>query len=77
MASAKTDILLSGEEIYEALKRRLEAQYRGAYVMINLRDGQFVVGETTSDVHSKFIAQFGADAAGWCTRIGVSVFATL
>jgi len=65
-----------GKEIYHSLKERLESQHYGSYVMIDPRTEQYVLGTTTSEVHSKFIQRFGIDAPGWCTRIGASVFAT-
>jgi hypothetical protein len=65
-----------GKEIYRSLKEKLESQHYGSYVMIEARTEQYVLGATTSEVHSKFIERFGIDAPGWCTRIGVSIFAT-
>jgi hypothetical protein len=64
------------KEIYRSLKERLESQHFGAYVMIDPQAEQYVLGATTSEVHSKFIERFGIDAPGWCTRIGISAFAT-
>ena|SRR5712691_10247875 len=73
--ASPTDIR-DGREIYLSLREALESEYYGSYVMIDTRTGQYVLGATTSEVHAKFLERFGIDAPGWCTRIGVSVFAT-
>jgi hypothetical protein len=67
----------SGEEIYRSLRETLEDRCYGSYVMINTETEEYVLGSTTSEAHANFMERFGAEAPGWCTRIGVSVFATL
>jgi hypothetical protein len=66
-----------GAAQYDRIKDELEKDHRGDYVMINTDTSEYVVAPTTSTVHAAFIEKFGADAPGWCTRIGISVFATL
>jgi hypothetical protein len=66
----------SGTALYDAMRRQLEKNYYGAYVMINTATADYVVAPTTSQVHAAFIKKFGETAPGWCTRIGASVFAT-
>lgn len=66
----------SGEALYERLRESLERSHFGSYVMIHLETREYVVDRTMSAVHEKFIAKFGEDAPGWCTRIGISAFAT-
>jgi IrrE N-terminal-like domain len=65
-----------GEDYYKSIRVTLEKDHYGSYVMIHLETAEYVVSETTSRVHTKFIERFGESAAGWCTRIGASVFAT-
>ena len=69
------DVIRDGRQIYRALKDKLEREHYGSYIMIHPPTKQYVLGTTTSEVHSRFMKRFGADAPGWCTRIGVSVFA--
>jgi hypothetical protein len=45
--------------------------------MINTDTSDYIVAPTISQVHTAFIERFGEDAPGWCTRIGVPVFATI
>lgn len=72
-AALSTD---SGEVLYRSMQETLERDHLGAYVIINTETAEYVIGSTTSEVHTEFIDQFGEDAPGWCTRIGASVFAT-
>ena len=65
-----------GEKRYGQIRAELEATHFGWYAMINTNTEEFVVGSSTSNVHDLFIKKFGASAPGWCTRIGVSVFAS-
>ena len=67
----------SGEAQYDRIRGELEKDHYGDYEMINTDTSEYVVAPTTSAAHAAFIEKFGADAPGWCTRIGVSVFATL
>jgi predicted transcriptional regulator len=71
------DLAEIGERRYDAIKENLERDHFGAYVMINTDTSDYVVAPTTSEVYAAFIERFGEDASGWCTRIGVSVFATI
>ena len=66
----------SGSAQYDVIRRELEKNYYGAYVMINTATADYVVAPTTSQVHAAFIKKFGETAPGWCTRLGASVFAT-
>ncbi|HLH98012.1 MAG TPA: hypothetical protein VKW08_23135 [Xanthobacteraceae bacterium] len=68
--------LQTGAQLYEPLRAALERENFGSYVMINTSSAEYVLGQTTTEVHTKFIERFGDDAPGWCTRIGASVFAT-
>src|SRR5882724_3680430 len=69
------DVIRDGRAIYRTLKEKMENEHFGSYVMIHPPTKTYVLGATISQVHSRFIERFGADAPGWCTRIGVSVFA--
>jgi hypothetical protein len=71
------DIVEIGKRRYASIKENLERDHFGAYVMINTATSDYVVGLTTSEVHAAFIERFGENAPGWCTRIGVSIFATI
>jgi hypothetical protein len=64
-------------KIYARIKAALERDHFGDYVMINTDTSDYVVAPTTSEVHAAFIERFGERAPGWCTRIGISVFATV
>jgi hypothetical protein len=75
--AAKPRAPKSGEARYDRIRGELEKDHFGDYVMINTDTCEYVVAPTTSAVHAAFIEKFGADAPGWCTRIGISVFATL
>jgi hypothetical protein len=66
-----------GKRQYASIKENLERDHLGAYVMINTDTSDYVVAPTTSQVYAAFNERFGEDAPGWCTRIGVSVFASL
>jgi hypothetical protein len=66
----------TGQAQYAHLRKVLERDHFGSYVMINTETAEYVVAATTSEAHSKFIERFGENAPGWCTRIGASVFAT-
>ena len=61
---------------YASMKEELEKNHYGSYVMINVDTLEYVVAQTASMVHAKFIEKYGEDQHGWCTRIGVSAFAT-
>lgn len=74
---ALRDLAEIGKRRYAAIKENLERDHFGAYVMINTDTSDYVVAPTTTQVHSAFIEKFGEDASGWCTRIGVSIFASL
>jgi hypothetical protein len=65
-----------GPRTYSRLRPALERDHFGSYVMINTDTAEYVVAATTSEAHAAFIERFGESAPGWCTRIGVSVFAT-
>jgi hypothetical protein len=67
---------LAGEALYGSIRKSLEQNHFGSYVMINTDTAEHVIGPTTSQVHAEFIGRFGEQAPGWCTRIGASVFAT-
>ncbi len=67
----------SGEKIYESIRKELEKKNFGSYVVINTDTTEYVVAPTTIAALEKFIERFGQNAPGWCTRIGVSVFATV
>jgi predicted metal-dependent phosphoesterase TrpH len=71
------DLAEIGKRRYAPLKENLERDHFGAYVMINTDTSDYVVAPTTSEVYAAFVERFGEDASGWCTRIGVSVFATI
>jgi hypothetical protein len=71
------DLAAIGKRRYDAIKGIMERDHFGAYVMINTDTSDYVVAPTTSQVYAAFLERFGEDASGWCTRIGVSVFATL
>lgn len=60
MSVANSDALPNGEDVYHALKEQLEREYYGAYAMIDLRGGEYVIGNTMSEVHGKFIVRYGA-----------------
>jgi hypothetical protein len=64
-------------KVYARIKAALERDHFGAYVMINTETSGYVVAPTTSQAHAAFIERFGEDAPGWCTRVGISAFATL
>ncbi len=59
------------------LARQLEPAHTGEYVMIDIRSRRYVIGPTISAVHREFIETFGADASGYCLRVGASPFATV
>ena len=71
------DLAEIGKRRYASIKENLERDHFGAYLMINTDTSDYVVAPTTSQVYAAFTKRFGEDASGWCTRIGVSVFATL
>jgi hypothetical protein len=64
-------------KIYARIRPALERDHFGDYVMINTDTSEYVLAPTTSEVQAAFIEKFGEDAPGWCTRIGISVFATI
>ena len=75
--AAKPESAVSKVETYYAsIREELEKRHYGSYVMINIDTLDYVIAQTASMTHAKFIEKFGEDAHGWCTRIGVSVFAT-
>lgn len=61
---------------YASMQQQLESRYYGSYIMFNIETLDFVVAPTASMTHAKFIEKFGETGRGWCTRIGVSAFAT-
>ena len=61
---------------YELVRDELEKHHFGSYVVINMDTTEYVVAPTTTAALEKFVERFGKNAPGWCTRIGVSVFAT-
>jgi Zn-dependent peptidase ImmA (M78 family) len=65
-----------GKKHYDSIRDTLEQNHFGQFVMINVDTAEYVVSETTSQVHAKFVERFGEDAAGWCTRVGASIFVT-
>jgi hypothetical protein len=69
-----TEILDRSEE-FSLIAKRLEPEHLGKYLMIDVQSGAYVLASTISDVHGKFIEKFGAEAAGYCLRIGASPFA--
>jgi hypothetical protein len=71
------DLAAIGERRYASLKENLERDHFGAYVMINTATSDYIVASTISEVDAAFTERFGEHAPGWCTRIGVSVFATI
>ena len=75
-AQAKPRLRQTGEARYRVIRKALERDHFGSYVMINTDTCDYVVGPTTSQVHAAFIDRFVENAPGWCTRIGASVFAT-
>jgi hypothetical protein len=64
-----------GQRRYDSIREVMERDHFGAYVMINTDTSDYVVAPTISQADAAFIERFGEDAPGWCTRIGVSVFA--
>lgn len=66
----------SAEQHYASIREELERRHYGSYVMINVDTLQYVIAGTASATHAKFIKMFGENQHGWCTRIGVSAFAT-
>ena len=75
--AAKSESAVSTVETYYAsIREELETRHYGSYVMIDTNTLGYVIAQTASMTHAKFIEKFGEDAHGWCTRIGVSVFAT-
>jgi hypothetical protein len=71
------DIAAIGERRYASLEENLERDHFGAYVMINTETSDYIVAPTLLQVHTAFIERFGEHAPGWCTCIGVPVFATI
>jgi len=71
------DLAEIGKRRYASIKENLERDHFGAYVMINIDTSDYVVAPTTTEVYAAFIERFGEDASGWCTRIGVSIFASI
>lgn len=57
------------------IARSLDREHHGEYVMVEMAGRNFVVAPTISEVHRKFIESFGAQADGFCLRIGASPFA--
>jgi hypothetical protein len=55
--------------------RALEGEHRGEYLMVEMASRNFVVAPTASEVHRRFLEEFGAQADGFCMRIGASPFA--
>jgi hypothetical protein len=74
-APAATPVL-AGAQLYESRRASLEREHFGSYVMINTSTAEYVVGQTTTEAHTRFVERFGENAPGWCTRIGASVFAS-
>jgi hypothetical protein len=66
-----------GKRRYASLKETLERDHFGAYVMISTTTSDYIVAPTMLEVDAAFTERFGEDAQGWCTRIGVPVFATI
>jgi Zn-dependent peptidase ImmA (M78 family) len=60
---------------HETLLATLERDHIGEYVMINTDTQEYVLAESISQVHAKFLKRFGETAPGQCVRIGASVFA--
>ncbi|MEA2836767.1 MAG: hypothetical protein QOD89_1317 [Bradyrhizobium sp.] len=73
--SPRRHIAAIGERRYDSIKENLERDHFGAHVMINTDTSDYVVAPTISQAHAAFVERFGADAPGWSTRIGVSIFA--
>ncbi|MGA3308609.1 MAG: hypothetical protein ABSD08_08345 [Xanthobacteraceae bacterium] len=74
--SALAGALSAAKSHYASVQQQLESRYYGSYIMFNIDTLDFVVAPTASLTHAKFIEKFGEDGRGWCTRIGVSAFAT-
>jgi hypothetical protein len=70
------DALARAAKHYSSLQAHLEQQHYGSYVMIDVETLEYVIAQTASKTHAKFMEKFGENGCGWCTRIGVSVFAT-
>jgi hypothetical protein len=70
------DALARAAKRYSFLQAELEKRHYGSYVMINVESLDYVIAPTASMTHAKFIEKFGEDERGWCTRIGVSAFAS-
>ena len=64
----------AGEKVFEKFRSKLEAEYPGQYVMINVDTHDYVVAKTITEVHKSYRRSFPG-TPGWCTRIGASVFA--
>ena len=60
--------LKAGAHLYESLRAIRERDHLGSYVMINTATTDYVVGQTTTEAHTRFVERFGEDAPGWCTR---------
>jgi hypothetical protein len=63
------DITRRGKQIFDRLEGKLRADSMHQWVRINVDTGDYVVGDTFSDVDEQFRARFG-EAPSWKTRIG-------
>jgi hypothetical protein len=63
------DITARGRQIFDRLEEKLRTDAMHRWVRINVDTGDYVVGDSFSDVDEKFGARFG-EAPSWKTRIG-------
>jgi hypothetical protein len=58
-----------GNELYREHKAQLEQHHFGRYVIFNVENGKYVIGESQLDAIKAFRAEH-AHAPGWCRGIG-------
>ena len=71
---ATDEIYRIGERVYERLHEELERNHWGRYIAVNVKSGDYVIGQTLSQARRAFTERFGA-APGWCSRIGIPILA--
>lgn len=64
-------IAKQGRKYYAMLQENLEHEHWGKCICINADTGEFVLGDTLSDVHKKFDDRFGADTPAYNAKIGI------
>ena len=58
-----------GEAVYQSLRKQLEVEHKGKFVLINVQTGEYVLGETTEEVTQCFWQSYGK-VPGYLRGIG-------